>query len=211
MQSHNTNKFSTNQRSVWNDRPHTQGRPRSHGAAVMRKIVHGTLHPVQTTACLLSQTLRCAAFLPRSPPPPGLREIRFFFKAIHSSKPALDDQPQRVENLRRSLRFTVYSWVTRGLFEKHRLIFLTQVTFGLLQVRPPLYYFLFSRIVLGKPARGVGVGGRGTPVSALAGGLLLCLVGAQGVVASPPSEGGKNGWLKPLFVKFRYSGTHAEG
>eukprot|EP00752_Nemacystus_decipiens_P011484 g10196.t1 len=58
---------------------------------------------------------------------------RFFFKAIFSSKPALDDQPQRVENLRRSLRFTVYSWVTRGLFETHRLIFLTQVTFGLLQ------------------------------------------------------------------------------
>eukprot|EP00904_Undaria_pinnatifida_P003150 jgi/Undpi1/12836/HiC_scaffold_7.g02503.m1 len=36
---------------------------------------------------------------------------------------------------RRSLRFTVYSWITRGLFEKHRLIFLTQVTFGLLKVR----------------------------------------------------------------------------
>ncbi|CAM9840717.1 unnamed protein product, partial [Ectocarpus sp. 12 AP-2014] len=58
---------------------------------------------------------------------------RFFFKSISSSKPAVDDQPQRVENLRRSLRFTVYTWVTRGLFEKHRLIFLTQLTFGLLK------------------------------------------------------------------------------
>lgn len=59
---------------------------------------------------------------------------RFFFKAITSCTPALGDQPQRVENLRRSLRFTVYSWVTRGLFEKHRLTFLTQLTFGLLHV-----------------------------------------------------------------------------
>ncbi|CAM9358663.1 unnamed protein product [Ascophyllum nodosum] len=58
---------------------------------------------------------------------------RFFFKAIHTSKAALGDEKQRVANLRRSLRLTVYTWVTRGLFEKHRLIFLTQVTFGLLE------------------------------------------------------------------------------
>lgn len=49
---------------------------------------------------------------------------------------------------RRSLRYTVYSWVTRGLFEKHRLTFLTQVTFGLLQV--------MARLQLGKAEHMIG-------------------------------------------------------
>lgn len=32
----------------------------------------------------------------------------------------------------------MYSWVTRGLFETHRLIFLTQLTFGMLQASAAL-------------------------------------------------------------------------
>ncbi|CAM9397628.1 unnamed protein product, partial [Discosporangium mesarthrocarpum] len=57
---------------------------------------------------------------------------RFFFKAIRSSE-SQPEKVMRVEKLRHSLRITVYTWVTRGLFEKHRLTFLTQMTFGLMQ------------------------------------------------------------------------------
>ncbi|CAM9509196.1 unnamed protein product, partial [Sphacelaria rigidula] len=62
----------------------------------------------------------------------------------------------------RSLRYTVYSWVTRGLFEKHRLIFLTQVTFGLLQVGAfgvDTGFSVESLEFLLKGARGGGSGG----------------------------------------------------
>ena len=36
----------------------------------------------------------------------------------------------RCQNLRLSVRWIVFLWVSRGLFEKHKLIFLTQMTFG---------------------------------------------------------------------------------
>ena len=38
----------------------------------------------------------------------------------------------RVQSLIKVLRWTVFSWVSRGLFEKHKLTFLTQLTFGLI-------------------------------------------------------------------------------
>ena len=64
------------------------------------------------------------------PPPPPSHAVPYL--------PFPSPPRHRCQNLnlyRRSLRLTVYTWVTRGLFEKHRLIFLTQVTFGLLEVR----------------------------------------------------------------------------
>lgn len=39
----------------------------------------------------------------------------------------------RVGNLQNILRWTIFKWVTRGLFDKHRLIFLTQLTMNLLE------------------------------------------------------------------------------
>ena len=44
-----------------------------------------------------------------------------------------EDLAERVLSLRQSLRFTIYVWVSRGLFECHKLTFLTQFTFELLK------------------------------------------------------------------------------
>ena len=38
----------------------------------------------------------------------------------------------RVKNLIKTLRWVIFTWVSRGLFEKHKLTFLAQVTFGLM-------------------------------------------------------------------------------
>lgn len=56
--------------------------------------------------------------------------IRFFFKAIE--KTAEKDET-RIAKLIESIRITIYQWVSRGLFEKHKLIFLTLITFRLMQ------------------------------------------------------------------------------
>ena len=39
----------------------------------------------------------------------------------------------RVESLRESLRMTIFTWVSRGLFERHKLMFLAQLTFNLMK------------------------------------------------------------------------------
>merc|ERR1719453_2785805 len=56
----------------------------------------------------------------------------FFLKSITKAVPAekLDD---RVANLVASLRMTIFTWVARGLFERHKLIFLATLTFGLMR------------------------------------------------------------------------------
>jgi dynein heavy chain len=55
----------------------------------------------------------------------------FFLKSLKEAGEA-SEKPQRVQNLQATLRWTIYKWVVRGLFEKDRLIFLTQLTFSLL-------------------------------------------------------------------------------
>mmetsp|Transcript_24191 Transcript_24191/g.35469 ORF Transcript_24191/g.35469 Transcript_24191/m.35469 type:complete len:827 (+) Transcript_24191:77-2557(+) len=57
---------------------------------------------------------------------------KFFLKALQNS-PSASDKKKRVDNLQMTLRWTVFKWVVRGLFEKHRLIFLVQLTFSLMQ------------------------------------------------------------------------------
>ena len=57
----------------------------------------------------------------------------FFHKGIHKtphdeSKPA----KERIANMVLVIRETVYQWISRGLFEKHKIIFLTMVTFRLM-------------------------------------------------------------------------------
>ena len=55
---------------------------------------------------------------------------KFFFKAIE--KTTIRDET-RTEELRKNIRFVIYQWISRGLFEKHKLIFLTLITFRLMQ------------------------------------------------------------------------------
>lgn len=56
----------------------------------------------------------------------------FFFKSIVKAEEK-EAQEERVQALRESLRTTIFTWVSRGLFEEHKLIFMTQLTIGLLQ------------------------------------------------------------------------------
>jgi dynein heavy chain len=46
----------------------------------------------------------------------------FFFKAIDKTE-AFEEEDQRVLALREVIRFVIYQWVSRGLFEKHKQIF----------------------------------------------------------------------------------------
>lgn len=56
----------------------------------------------------------------------------FFFKAIEKTEFNEDDEI-RVSSLREVIRMTIYQWVSRGLFEKHKQIFRSQLTFRLMQ------------------------------------------------------------------------------
>eukprot|EP00828_Plagiopyla_frontata_P040725 TRINITY_DN55_c0_g1_i5.p1 TRINITY_DN55_c0_g1~~TRINITY_DN55_c0_g1_i5.p1 ORF type:complete len:913 (-),score=135.15 TRINITY_DN55_c0_g1_i5:161-2899(-) len=56
--------------------------------------------------------------------------INFFRKAIDR---VLVQDETRVEALRQGIRYTIYQWVSRGLFERHKLILLTLITFRLMQ------------------------------------------------------------------------------
>jgi dynein heavy chain len=56
----------------------------------------------------------------------------YFFKAIEKTEQSEDDEV-RVLALRDVIRMTIYQWVSRGLFEKHKQIFRCQLTFRLMQ------------------------------------------------------------------------------
>ena len=56
----------------------------------------------------------------------------FFFKAIDKTEEA-EELEQRVPLLIEMIRITIYQWVSRGLFERHKQIFLSQLTFRLMQ------------------------------------------------------------------------------
>jgi dynein heavy chain len=55
----------------------------------------------------------------------------FFLKAMAKAVPS-DVVAERVVNLRESIRIIVFTWVSRGLFEKHKLIFTCQLCFKLM-------------------------------------------------------------------------------
>lgn len=58
--------------------------------------------------------------------------VAFFFKAKEKTA-EFEEVEQRVHALRENIRMTIYQWVSRGLFEKHKLIFLAQITLRLMQ------------------------------------------------------------------------------
>lgn len=56
----------------------------------------------------------------------------FFFRAFEKT-PDFDTDEKRVLELREQIRTTIYQWVSRGLFVRHKQIFLCQITFRLMQ------------------------------------------------------------------------------
>jgi dynein heavy chain len=56
---------------------------------------------------------------------------KFFFKAIARTAPQ-ETIVQRVAALRSEIRFTIFTWVSRGLAEKHKLIYMCQIAFKLM-------------------------------------------------------------------------------
>ncbi len=86
--------------------------------------------------------------------------ITFFYKAMKKAEKTSSNQiKQRVINLRNEIRFVVFTWVSRGLFEKHKLIFSSQLTFKLMQknalqnIKLDLTYFSF--LIFGQRKYGV--------------------------------------------------------
>ncbi|CAK4776251.1 unnamed protein product [Aphanomyces euteiches] len=57
----------------------------------------------------------------------------FFYKAMDSVPNNSTDAQERVALLRRSVLLTLFTMVSRGLFEEHKFLFLTQLTFSLLK------------------------------------------------------------------------------
>ena len=58
--------------------------------------------------------------------------VLYFHKAIDEA-PQDEDVGKRVQHLQDTLRLTIYTWVSRGLFEDHKLILLSQLTFQLMR------------------------------------------------------------------------------
>jgi len=67
----------------------------------------------------------------------------FFRKAI--GKVAVADDT-RIEELIRSIRFNICQWIMRGLFERHKLIFLSLLTFRLMQKKNIEIPYEFSQM-----------------------------------------------------------------
>ena len=63
----------------------------------------------------------------------SLASFETFFKNGMSRAVMADEAKKRVDALLSSVRWTIFQWVARGLFERHRLVFLVQVVVGLLQ------------------------------------------------------------------------------
>ena len=77
--------------------------------------------------------------------------VQFFNKAIADAPwPSNEkDVAARIESLVATLRLTIYKWVSRGLFERHKVILLAQLTFRLMsrgslkeELDPKLFSFL---------------------------------------------------------------------
>ena len=58
--------------------------------------------------------------------------VNYFYKSIDRAEVA-EKLSDRVANLRASLRITMYTMVSRGLYVRHKLIFLAQLTFNLMK------------------------------------------------------------------------------
>jgi len=57
---------------------------------------------------------------------------KFFFRAFEKTEQFEEDE-KRVLALREEIRLTIYTWVANGLFERHKAILQTSITFRLMQ------------------------------------------------------------------------------
>jgi len=68
----------------------------------------------------------------------------FFFKAIEKTD-LEEDEEKRCLALQIMIRKTIFQWVARGLFEKHKQIFQCQLTFRLMQKNPAILMGTYTR------------------------------------------------------------------
>jgi dynein heavy chain, axonemal len=63
----------------------------------------------------------------------SLDAFLFFFLKAMKLAVLSDNTIERVENLRQSIRITIFRWTNRGLFERHKQILFSMLTFKLMQ------------------------------------------------------------------------------
>uniref|UniRef100_A0A7S3YCK6 Uncharacterized protein n=1 Tax=Lotharella globosa TaxID=91324 RepID=A0A7S3YCK6_9EUKA len=71
----------------------------------------------------------------------------FFFKAIERAEKPKDpnDVKFRVAALKKTIRITIFRWVNRGTFSRHKLILVAQLVFKLMRKRSPDLKVTFNR------------------------------------------------------------------
>jgi len=85
----------------------------------------------------------------------------FFFKAIEKTV-EIENDDERVLALVQSIRMTIYQWVARGLFERHKQIFLSSLTFRLMQkgqleaeyIGPQMNFLIYCPLTTENPRPG---------------------------------------------------------
>jgi dynein heavy chain len=86
----------------------------------------------------------------------------FFFKAIDKSEKS-EDEAKRVQNLILTIRFTIYTWVARGLAERHKIVLMSQLTIKLMS-RGDLMAEQWNQEYLNYLLRGTKVDGEDNPI-----------------------------------------------
>merc|ERR1719359_1333322 len=80
--------------------------------------------------------------------------VRFLYKAIDKAD-ASDDMQERCNILIRTIRMTIFRWVNRGLFERHKLIFCSMLAFRLFALGQFFeeYNFAYFNFLMRGPVR----------------------------------------------------------
>lgn len=76
-----------------------------------------------------------------------------FFRAIHNAEQS-DDLQTRIDTLKEAITTATYRYANRGLFERHRLIFNSQLAFNILRKEGKLPQDEFSYLINGNAEPG---------------------------------------------------------
>jgi len=63
----------------------------------------------------------------------SLEAFTLFFEKVFETVEQEDNIAERVKNLVSGLRLQIYTWISRGLFVRHKLLFLLQIVLRLMQ------------------------------------------------------------------------------